>query len=1565
MGAVGRISGPLLKSNLLRNGVDLAFETDLLYLDVNNQRIGVKTATPSHDLHVAGTTRTTQLIVDDLASIGGIDISGNTIESATEITLITAPGDAVIVEGRLEINDVLFENNTISTVDNDTDLQITADGNGIVKILSDVVVEQTLTVNGDAEFDDDVVLGEDNTKTVVFSARVDSDIVPAQTEQYALGTESLRWDNIWVNTLTATNIEAGDLEVDGVDLALRQGNIYFVSVNGDDAKTGTHLNDPFRTVRRALEVATAGDTVHIFPGVYEEQFPLEIPVGVTVKGQGIRSVFVKPTQATETLDAFLLNGETTVEDLTVGNFFYDSVNQTGYAFRFAPNFAVTTRSPYIRNVTVITEGSVKTSDDPRGFLTGDAGRGVFLDGSIATAQSNQASGLFHSVTFITPGVDAVELTNGVRVEWLNCFTYFANRSIYAIDGATGLKGQGKTALRIDNVTGSFQAGETIEYFDIDGTTLLASDTIESVSADGKIFISGKSLGFDLPGDRPGKLVQAFGNAQLSTAIRKFGTASLALDGVAGSYAFVPSTNDFAFGTDDFTFEGWFYRTATPTNMYMFDFRTQPTQNAPMLFTTTGTGITYFVNGATRISATNVMPSENTWYHVAVSRSGTDTKLFVNGTQVGSTWTDTTDYIASPLFIGTNATFISDRFWTGFIDDIRIVKGRAVYTANFTPPVSQLPSTQDTVLLLRFDGEDGSTDFVDSTVYDQDIRFTGGATATEFTLVDYTDFGAEVRLIASASIYGNFGLVGDGPGVIMYAIGHNVAYIGSGRSSDNDPINVIQTQEIVQDNQAKIYYSTVDHKGDYRVGELFYVNQQDGSVQFSGAAFDIDTTQGITLTDGVNTTFINGDRIETGNWRISGNTIETLTGNANFDAASDQINLNNNVSVDGDLSVVGNVTITGNIQIGDETSDTIEFVARVGSDLIPESNEVFSLGSTDLRWNTIWVGEVRSDSIRIDNNIIETVETDTNLILKADGSGTISVPENDVLIQQDLTVQGQTVLNDAVTVGDITHTGNVNQTGNFDIVGDVDITGTLDVTSTAQFEDIQIDQNVITTTETDSTLILRADGSGTISIPENDVEIGTAITPQTLTVNGTVTATTLAVDTSVTADSFTTGNIAISSNTIETTQTDSDLVLQADGTGIVSIPSNDVVIEQDLTVNGTTSLNLVEINGTVTHIGNTTQTGDVTLTGDWSTTGTLTVGSTAQFEDIQINQNVITTTLENNDLVISANGTGIVSMPENDVVIEQDLTVQGSSNFENITSSDTITADEFFTGDIRISQNTIETTLPDSNLVILADGTGSVHLEDVSFTDNVISTVTSSDLIFETTAGNVIKFETVESITIPVGTTAQRPATPQAGMLRFNTTTEEYEGYNGTNWIRLRGVYDEDEDTFITAELTPGTNDNTIRFFANGNLIADIDETRLNTSVIDVGDIKIFGNTIETLNENDDLLIRAEGENASVIIENFAFNQNVITNVVPGSVTEFFQAGDGYFKIDSARGFVVPLGTSAQRPAVPVLGLTRYNIELQLVEIYDGTSWVSVAGAEGGITAGAAEDIAIETVLILG
>ena len=97
-------------------------------------------------------------------------------------------------------------------------------------------------------------------------------------------------------------------------------------------------------------------------------------------------VTIQPTGSTNTKDAFILNGEVTIEDVTITGFYYNSSANEGHAFRFNPTgnddstgYQVTSRSPYIRNITVITQGSTTTAADPRGFAAGDAGRGAFFD----------------------------------------------------------------------------------------------------------------------------------------------------------------------------------------------------------------------------------------------------------------------------------------------------------------------------------------------------------------------------------------------------------------------------------------------------------------------------------------------------------------------------------------------------------------------------------------------------------------------------------------------------------------------------------------------------------------------------------------------------------------------------------------------------------------------------------------------------------------------------------------------------------------------------------------------------------------------------------------------------------------------------------------------------------------------------------------------------------------------------------------------------------------------------------------------------------------------------------
>jgi hypothetical protein len=185
-------------------------------------------------------------------------------------------------------------------------------------------------------------------------------------------------------------------------------------------------------------------------------------------------------------------------------------------------------------------------------------------------------------------------------------------------------------------------------------------------------------------------------------------------------------------------------------------------------------------------------------------------------------------------------------------------------------------------------------------------------------------------------------------------------------------------------------------------------------------------------------------------------------------------------------------------------------------------------------------------------------------------------------------------------------------------------------------------------------------------------------------------------------------------------------------------------------------------------------------------------------------------------------------------------------------------------------------------------------------------------------------------------------------------------------MALNGVYDLDLDTRITAELTPGANDGTIRFYVSDAVVATVDATKLQAPRIEVDDITIDGNTITAETADTNLLLSANGT-GSVVIDNLAFKDSTITNTQNNGILNFQQQGSGYFKIEGTNGFVVPVGTNTQRPAAAYreTGMTRYNTEQQYLEIYDGFSWVSVAGATGSISFSAAEDLAIEYVITLG
>jgi hypothetical protein len=175
--SIGRISGPLLKANLLREGVNLAFknvDTDpgLLFLDVNNKRIGVNTDTPTHDLQVVGTTRTTYLETDNL-HIGNITISGNTIDSDTGVLNLTGfNGLGAVYQNKLKVDFVTLDSNVISTNTASTNLELRP--TGTLEVFADTTVHGNIHATGNITADGDITIGDTNTDNIVFNADIAS-----------------------------------------------------------------------------------------------------------------------------------------------------------------------------------------------------------------------------------------------------------------------------------------------------------------------------------------------------------------------------------------------------------------------------------------------------------------------------------------------------------------------------------------------------------------------------------------------------------------------------------------------------------------------------------------------------------------------------------------------------------------------------------------------------------------------------------------------------------------------------------------------------------------------------------------------------------------------------------------------------------------------------------------------------------------------------------------------------------------------------------------------------------------------------------------------------------------------------------------------------------------------------------------------------------------------------------------------------------------------------------------------------------------------------------------------
>ena len=1597
MAQVGRISGPLLQANLERNGVDLAFRNDLnttqlLYLDVNNGKIGVNTATPTKELDIAGTTRTTNLIASTSLNTPGFDITGNTFRVLTgDINLNAA--DAIVM-ANMENGTIRISDNIISTISSNANIDLTPAGTGTTEIINNLEVFGDIYTPGNITFGGDITIGDnDGNDTVTFQTDIDTSIIPDQTNQFDLGTPEKRWGDLYTFLINGEIAQLEGLETEGINVNFRAGGIIWVDVNGNDNNVGDHPLGAVQTIAEALSRAEASGeqpfTVFVKAGEYQEALPLVVPNNVSIIGEDIRNVIVTPDTSSQSQDVFHLNDNTTLTNITVKNHYYDSVNNTGYAFRFAPNAVMSTRSPYVQNVTVLTQ-ETNPGD-------GDAGRGAWIDGAELNAASPRATMLFHSCTFISPGADVINMTNGVRVEWLNSFTYFANRGLYAFNGITG-------------------------------------------------------------------------------------------------------------------------RTS----------------------------------------------------------------------------------------------------------------------------------------------EDGST----------------------------VIYGAELRSIGSANVYGTYGAVADGADTLMYLIQHNFAYIGAGTDRTNDLDLIIQANEVVELNSGQIHYVSTDQVGNFRVGDNFFINFETGDTSLNIDTAQIDTLSGMTINTPQGTTVIDSAFITTGDILIEDNTIKTNFGDLTLKGGNGTINLKNNTTVSGSVDIVDNLSFGGTLNIAgdqpgrDTAADKLVFNVEFEQNFNPHQDGVHNLGEVQRYWKNAYLdsfetttidvtqSKARFESIELDGNSIQSVVSNADLELRAAGTGKILVPdttvnivnnlsadnistanlfvndtftsnlhkpgdieifqnvittinsnsdlelrasgtgnillESDLAVDTDLTVVQDTKLEDAFTgqtfgpelitngtfdsnitgwsqtggglasssggqlrinatgsaqnvsqsitveagktyifktqfksvsnsnqfylrvfesgvgtlqewnetsglvndeivsysfvpvsnsidiifravdtiifwdnvtvvedegintvytpvevnlTGDLSLNGNTTQTGNFNLTGNIaspyTLTGSSDFDTTvisfensvirntqeglrmsaestdpasvpvivqaivggataADYPDQQ-DKNLInfllnnnyvdvnqsgslTTSDyiawlqyiangetqgniydsflktatdaiiaqeysipgyfnniifdgdyNDPNLEFRASGTGEVLFTNGDTRVSNSLFAAQIEANDINVNQDIELNEIVIKDSL----IEIDDNFVTTTVSNAALELRAQDNKNIYIPNNNTTIENNLTVNGITNLKDTTVVGNIIHTGTRNQVGNLNVIGNVYAS-TSNIESEIQFDDISFDDNVIETNESNADLELRANGTGVIAMFDNNVQVDNNIQT-GTLTANNININNSLTFEEFeLSSDIQLFDNVITTTNSNSNLELRTFDSSNIELQNILVNNNTISTTTNDINLVNS---GLLNINANGALNIPVGSTADRLVVDYS--IRFNTDDSVFEAPNTASVVSFGGIYSDNRQTSVLAHPT----NNTLSVNILGSENVTIDSTKITAHGLDVDDIFINDNLIRTNISNSSLDLRANGT-GKLVLDNISIKTDTFTNTID-SAFELNNTLYGKVKFDTTGAVRIPAGTTAEQPVAPEIGTTRWNTDVELLEVWDGSTFITAAGTSATLSAAEMDDLVLEYTLIFG
>ena len=349
------------------------------------------------------------------------------------------------------------------------------------------------------------------------------------------------------------------------------------------------------------------------------------------------------------------------------------------------------------------------------------------------------------------------------------------------------------------------------------------------------------------------------------------TGSVEFDGT-GDYLSLSSSSDFAFGTGDFTVEGFINRSTLAETDNVIDCRNGSSGGWKVQIESDG-DISFYseVSSGFPLGSDMFRTIAHEWYHFAFTRSGGTLFGFMNGVLITSA-SHTSNYSTSiPCIIG--ARYSEDQqYHKGFISNLRVIKGTALYTSNFIPPTRNLTKLPGTVLLCCQDSNDPTTE------------------ATGKTITGYGDL-VQVGISTNLADSGSYTDGSTGSGVATFV--NNVGII-TGTDSSNRGI-LYKTVSVIQGNKYEFSFRSTDASTNGKAG----VDSNDGTndvlddvtntpdlVYFSGSTVpNLDTTTGLfrqTFTATTNEAVLYFQEIGAGTLQVTDITLTAIDGRKGSD-----------------------------------------------------------------------------------------------------------------------------------------------------------------------------------------------------------------------------------------------------------------------------------------------------------------------------------------------------------------------------------------------------------------------------------------------------------------------------------------------------------------------------------------------------------------------------------------------------------------------------------------------------------------------------------------------------------